>query len=304
LAQKPGSGNVATLINTSPGDVTLSLNAETNSVTASLHLGDGLLQNPEYNLEFGGAGHSAYIDDKIFAAVETPYASRVNETSIALRWPTIQVTTYTPTVAGFVVSADAIGANEVLFPGETVPAQNPDHLNPPPPPVQKRAFCQSCEFLQWGAWGARVDYAKNNQTVTKDVQLGWWITGDVVAKNDMPTTGSATYAGDAIGTVSANGQKYAATGDLGMTWDFGKRSGLLQISDFDGKDFGGIMLAPGRAQFAGALVGAGGLVGAANGSFVGSTGARAIPNGVIGNFGVGNSSWQATGIFGGTAVPR
>ena len=212
---------MATLVNTSPDDVTLSLNKATNTMTASLHLGDGLLQNPEYNLEFGGSGRSAFIDDNIFAAVETPGASRVKETTIALRWPPIQVTTYTPDVAGFVVSADAIGANEVLFAGETVPAENPNQLNPPPPPVQKRAFCQSCEFLQWGAWGARVDYDKNNQQVTKDVQLGWWITGNVVAKNDMPTRGSATYSGDAIGTVSTNGQQYAATGDLGMSWNFG-----------------------------------------------------------------------------------
>ena len=293
FAQQPGSTKLATLLNTSPSDVTLSLNAAANTMTASLKLGEGLLQNPKYNFEFGGAGRSAFIDDNIFAAVETPDASKVKETTISLKSPFIQTATYTPSVAGFVASADAIGANEVLFPVSPPDSEDPEA----PPPVQKRAFCQNCDFLKWGAWGARVDYDKNGQPVTKDVQLGWWIAGKIPSAGDLPQSGSATYAGDAIGNVNNNGKQYVATGDLDMSWNFGRRSGTLTISDFDDRKFTGLMLAPpGKVQFGGALTGQG-LVGAASGSFV-RNGDNAA-GGVMGNFGVTGNRYQATGIFGG-----
>jgi hypothetical protein len=225
------------------------------------------------------------------------------ETTSARRWPPIQVETYTPDFPAYKVSADAIGANEVLFPSQTVSADNPDD-----PPVQRRAFCQICTFLTWGAWGARSDYQKGDQTVTNDVNLGWWIAGETATKEQMPTTGNAAYSGDAIGNVDSDGQQYVATGAMDMSWNFGRRSGTLSISEFDGKDFSGRMIAPGRAEFAGALTGSGGLIGEANGAFVGPTqlpnNLPGFPQGVIGNFGVGNSTWQATGIFGGTVVPQ
>jgi hypothetical protein len=109
--------------------------------------------------------------------------------------------------------------------------------------------------------------------------------------------------GDAIGNVVNSGKQYTATGDMSMGWDFARRAGLLTISDFDDKSFSGVMLAPGKVQFAGPLVGSN-LIGTANGAFVGSPGHDRPPQGVIGNFGVGNSSYQATGIFGGTAQPH
>jgi hypothetical protein len=111
--------------------------------------------------------------------------------------------------------------------------------------------------------------------VTEDVQLGWWIAGDVVDSSDMPTTGNATYAGDAIGNVASLGEDgwatYVATGDMDMTWNFGHRSGVLTISDFDGKTFGGRWWPPERSTFFGPLIGSG-VVGEANGAFVGSPG--------------------------------
>ncbi|HZP10554.1 hypothetical protein, partial [Methyloceanibacter sp.] len=240
-------------------------------------------KSPQFNLGFGGPGRSAFIDDNTFAAIEKQTGSTVDVHSGLFGQDT---TTYPATVEGFLVSADAIQANEVLFAGQT--AQVGDTQ------TQKRAFCQSCDFIKWGAWGARVAY--NNQVA--DVPLGWWITGKVVSPDDMPTRGSATYAGDAIGNVVNNGKQYTATGDMNMGWNFRTRSGLLTISNFDNRSFSGIMFAPGKVAFSGPMAGSG-LVGAANGAFVGHGG----PQGVIGNFGVGNSSYQATGIFGGVARP-
>ena len=283
----------------------------------------------KYNLEFGGVGRSAFIDDNIFAAVETAGASRVNETTISLRSPFIQTTAYTPSVAGFVASADAIGANEVLFAGQTVSAENPDELDTPLPPAQKRAFCQTCDFLKWGAWGARVDYVKNSQQVTKDVPLGWWIAGDVISDSDSDVTKDktkiATYAGDAIGNVNKNGQLYTATGGLDMTWNFGKRSGTLAITSFDTSVNNGQGLnlsaniaripvgASSPNQFGGILLGDG-ITGVATGSFVrgpnnfdtnGIAIPKSIPQGVVGDWSASNATlrnpatYSVIGIFGG-----
>jgi hypothetical protein len=69
-----------------------------------------------------------------------------------------------------------------------------------------------------GAPGApRVDYTQHGgQAATADIPLGWWIAGDVVSSSDMPTTGSASYMGDAIGNVINSGKQYTATGDMSM----------------------------------------------------------------------------------------
>ena len=84
-----------------------------------------------------------------------------------------------------------------------------------------------------------------------------------------------------------------------MNWNFGLRSGLLSITNFDvDKNFSGLMFAPGKVQFGGLLAGSG-LAGAASGAFVGPNGDLA-PKGVIGDFAVGSNTYKATGIFGGT----
>ncbi len=300
FAQHPDSSRPDFVANFSPSDVTLSFDAATNTMEGSFKLKDiqpnglGLIltllnKTPQFNLGFGGPGRSAFIDNNTFAAIEKSNGSTADEI-VRSGFLGLNTTTYSheASVEGFVVSADAIQANEILFSGQT--AQTDHGL------VQKRAFCQSCDFIKWGAWGARIDYQQHNgQTATADVPLGWWIAGNVVTANDMPTTGKASYAGDAIGNVVNGGRQYTATGNMNMDWNFGKRSGLLTISQFDNnRSFSGLMVAPGKVAFSGPLAGSG-LVGAANGAFVGHGG----PQGVIGNFGVGNSSYQATGIFGG-----
>ena len=311
FAQKPDNSTPIALFNVTPNDISLSFNAETNTMTASFHVGDGLLQNPRYNLEFGGEGRSAYIDDNLFAAIESESGSGVSEKYLAPKngFPFVQVKTHVdenPDVQGYMVSADAIKANEVLFPKQ----QNE---------AQKQAFCTNCNYIKWGAWGSRVTHNDHTgQAVTNDVHLGWWIAGDIATNAQLPITGSASYEGDAIGTVaskSANGtwNQYVATGDLDMSWNFASRKGQLDITNFDGRSFGGdicgkgFLCIKGDNHFVGDLKGANNIRGLAAGSFVGpvqADGHAGKPSGVIGNFGVGNDTWKANGIFGGTRVPQ
>jgi hypothetical protein len=125
-----------------------------------------------------------------------------------------------------------------------------------------------------------------------------------------------------------------------MTWDFGSREGRFDVTKFDtahfgadGLSFGGRMCAPGVAacgtntpggnHFGGALSGTlpatapGGaelidipeadrnLDGFALGSFARGPDniGRSIPQGVIGNWGIGNDRYMASGIFAGAHVP-
>jgi hypothetical protein len=316
FVQRSGNGSPDTLVSNSPNDVMLSLDAEANTMTASLKVGHGavgghLLQNPRYNLKFGGEGNSAFIDDNIFAAFETPGESTIKEDERYFFGLLTRTHTYTPDTSSYFVSADAINANAVLFPGQTV--ETPDG------PVQKRAFCQDCSFIKWGAWGARMNYENyDEQQVTDDVHLGWWIAGDIVPADDLPTFGEAYYEGDAIGTVSklkdGSWNQYVATGDMDMNWNFQNRSGRLDIANFDNKSFGGPICGGGilckhfvgNNHFVGVVGNADKKIGGSvAGSFVGPN-PGGYPKGVIGNFDVfkSNDKWRANGIFGGTQVPR
>jgi hypothetical protein len=378
----PGSlqGNdqpVNSLVSQSPNDVTINFDAAHNTLSATLitHAGgngNGGVQNPgpppcdspcgdqsvtPPNQDRGGltlvlgdpnpnsiTGRSAFIDNSHYAAIETPGASSIQSgnhgDNLLVSPPT-----------GYLVSGEQLGAdgpNGVLFPSVDPVTNNVS--------MTHQAFCQSCDFLKWGAWGARAGFqnfkkddngnvitdSKGNaipgDNVNVDVHLGWWVAGDVI--NDtvgaLPISGTASYAGNAIGTV-ANGLNgaivtYVATGNMGMSWSFGTRTGQLDITHFDtsvapdGLHFQGAMSMPGVVngqivatnspnQFTGVLSGIGTpsnigvLSGNANGSFVGATqlptNLPGNPQGVIGNWNVGNGhdsvpfTYGATGIFAG-----
>jgi hypothetical protein len=128
-------------------------------------------------------------------------------------------------------------------------------------------LCNDC-FSQWGTFATLVtfiddpEYTGEGPTRSFDrttvAILGWWIAGDIPAVGQLPITGNATYSGSTIATVSTNllnnetWGSYVATGDVDMSWNFGTRKGLLEISKFDtqhfgeqGLTFGGTMCAPG-----------------------------------------------------------
>jgi len=263
-----------------------------------------------YTLTFGGDGRAAYIDDQHYAAIESPQGTWVtrsyDQSGAPVNYDNASATSY-------LASGDQLGVTK-FFP-QTF-GVNGDGSAP--------AFCANCDFLKWGAWGTRVGFGNTGSSQYVDnIHSGWFVAGDVVQDTVgmLPTTGSASYAGNTIGTVANSlGQTpitYTATGNMNMAWDFGRRSGTFNVSNFDtsvapqGLNFGGTMNMPGVPsgglnQFAGDLGGAGptnigALSGNANGSFVGSPGSGLAPNGVIGNWNIANDTgyYKATGIFAG-----
>jgi hypothetical protein len=218
-------------------------------------------------------------------------------------------------------------------------------------PNVNQVFCSDCDFLKWGAFVAEASFEDPQQSgdpIQRDVAiLGWWVAGDIPAVEQLPVTGTATYNGGAVATVatdlgSEGWATYIASGQMGMSWNFGTRQGGFAIAGFDsahfndgqGLTFSGPMCAPGVAgcgtntpggnHFGGPLSGqlpasaqltgdARNLSGFALGSFVrgpsnfdinGNPISRSTPQGVIGNWGVGNNHYMASGIFAGAhAVP-
>ena len=110
----------------------------------------------------------------------------------------------------------------------------------------------------------------------------------------MPTAGTGSYSGTAIGSVFNNGTRYTASGNFNETFNFASRTGTLNISSFDGADYTGGITGSGPS-FTGNLAGPLGRRGLVDGSFFGPLAAD-----VGGRFSVQSGSgptYLASGIF-------
>jgi hypothetical protein len=163
-------------------------------------------------------------------------------------------------------------------------------------------ICDACEFMTWGWWGRNT-----SGEVGYRVHLGNWITGVRPDSIDMPTTGSASYAGNAVGTVVSGGNQYIAAGQMDANMDFSSRTGTVSITNFDGRNFGTSVSfnnagAP-QAAFSGSSNS--GISVTVSGAFALGPGGIDMPpdpvKGIMGNFVANdNAGWSSTGIFAGS----
>jgi hypothetical protein len=193
-------------------------------------------------------------------------------------------------------------------------------------------LCENCGFIKWGAWTTDVsfDNKSGSEGQTNVNAIGFWVAGNMTSTadlGDLRNSGArASYSGKAWASVANNldgegWSKYNASGNMDMNWSFGRRKGNLTISNFDAQHFDGVglnfagkMKTPGQVvqnQFTGPLslqmsnlpASLSGVQGYAQGSFVKGPNSRV--QGVIGNWGVGNDAYKATGIFAGSkGVPQ
>ena len=241
---------------TSPDDFNINFNKATNTLFANLTVNSDILGGGDgatsaYHIGFGDpetpANKSAYIDDVHYAAIETPDATSVRNDGNP--YPHAQSTAY-------LASGQQLGVDTFLqYPIYNQETQQVE--------MAAGAFCQDCDFLQWGAWGARFGFGEQSTSgFTDNVHLGWWVAGDVITdgvENGLPLLGRATYAGNVIGNVASNLNDqsgwvtYVATGNMNMSWNFGTRSGQFDVTNFDklnvagGLNFGGAISMPGGA---------------------------------------------------------
>ena len=228
----------------SPDDFTITFNKTANSLLASLRVysdilpGAGDSATDAYKIGFGDnpqtpANKSAYIDDVHYAAIETPGGTSVLQNNG-------QPYAHADSTA-YLASGEQLGVTN-FFP-ETFTTVNQDGTRP---------FCDNCDFLQWGAWGARVGFGTDSTSgFTDNVHLGWWVAGDVITelksmKPRLPFTAQAPpTTGNAIGNVANNLDNqgwttYVATGDLNMSWEFRRSLGRFDITNFDKPNTGGL----------------------------------------------------------------
>lgn len=163
-------------------------------------------------------------------------------------------------------------------------------------------ICNACDFMTWGWWGRN-----SVGEVNYKVHLGNWIIGVRPETMDIPTSGSASYAGNAVGTVVSGGNQYIATGQMASTMNFGSRTGTVSVTGFDGRDFSTNVSfdnagAP-KATFTGSSSGS--IDMSVSGAFAQGPGGVDMPpdpvKGIMGNFTANdNAGWSSTGIFAGS----
>ncbi|WP_225032191.1 FecR domain-containing protein [Paraburkholderia sp. XV] len=159
------------------------------------------------------------------------------------------------------------------------------------------------QYLQWGfIFG---DTAGSPGGDLEHLHMGTWVAGRLSDPSQLPTTGTASYSGHAIGNVVNGTALYTAVGSYENTWDFAKRTGTADMN-FDGAHYRGpTQIMNGTAVFQGAMTAAdaarkGGLVG----NFVqapGGSPAGMPPPAVAGRFVIQETAgtpYRASGTFG------
>ncbi|CTQ55748.1 hypothetical protein LP7551_04294 [Roseibium album] len=269
------------------GEFSLEFNSSHETISSSMKLFDVTGSDDDvsdYTIGFGdtsgsaGTGNSIYVDGDTFAATDS-----------AANSDTFLVTDRADTVQ----QKSGTSAESYLVPNDLVSSADSDLF-------QASTKC-TCAFMEWGYWGSKMEFDDSNLNQEErfdTFHLGTFVAGVVTNSSDLPFTGSASYAGHAVGNVINNGDQYLAAGDFNMSINFSDRAGTATISNFDNRTFSAVVnettVANGN-MFTGTL--SGGASGTLNTSIV--TGPNSNHEGVIGNFNAANGNWQATGIVAG-----
>jgi hypothetical protein len=105
--------------------------------------------------------------------------------------------------------------------------------------------CVSCdEFIRWGFWGFTAEDVPEANLQGNIDFMGTWVAGNLTTTAQMQNLAEldegnfeAHYNGDAVGVVVSqvddDTERYIATGELAMTYNFGQREGIVDITNFD-----------------------------------------------------------------------
>jgi hypothetical protein len=160
------------------------------------------------------------------------------------------------------------------------------------------------QYLQWGfIFGDTPGTAPGIDL--EHLHMGTWVAGRPSDPGQLPTSGTASYSGHAIGNVANGTALYTAVGSYNNTWDFAKRTGTANMNFDDARYQGPTQIMNGTAVFQGTMTTAdaarkGGLVG----NFVqapGGSPAGTPPPAVAGRFVIQESAgspYRASGTFG------
>jgi hypothetical protein len=221
-----------------------------------------------YGAAGGGNTQQGYINDNLFGAVQAQGGAGSNVNGNAASSANL-----------YMVNANAVPNNPLL------------------PPT---GLCQ-CQYLQWGYWGGEIDTASDGGARTDIAHINTWIAGIQTPAADIANltrlSATASYVGNALGSVNNNGASYLASGTFAETYHFGNFTGNLAISNFDGKNFSASISGAQRSPaYVGSLSGSN-LSGNATGFFFGPNAAET--GGVFAVKSISGLPYQAAGVFGG-----
>lgn len=107
-----------------------------------------------------------------------------------------------------------------------------------------------CDFLATGIWQTSIISASTGNTLNI---YQHWVAGDVLKSDQMPASGTARFAGHAIGQVFDNGISRSAMGNVGIAYNFGTEVGTFTLSDFDQKVSGTVNIGRNVGSLTGGL---------------------------------------------------
>ncbi|WP_428249885.1 FecR domain-containing protein [Ferrovibrio sp.] len=199
-----------------PTNVSLTTNATSNQASASFVL-RGSTQ--DFTIEFGdvnaglndSVSRSSFINDSLYAARES-YArtSKVDSTSVQ-------------SAQNFLASSALASVNSSFV-------------------SSGNAFCSTCTDLSWGWWLSNMQEASAGPN--DRVHMGTFVTGLLPATNAIQQTGTATFRGQALGSVTSGTNRYLTLGNYLQTWNFASKTGQIYITNFDGYNFVGSASTP------------------------------------------------------------
>jgi trimeric autotransporter adhesin len=244
-----------------PFNLSITTDPSLNRLSATFRMRESAF-NFDVNLEFGDLNfgnnvRSAFIDDDIFAARESEQR------------PNTFFTTPFNFNRNLLVTSAVTGAPTSILPAG----------------VQ---YCE-CRYVKWGFFSADG----NNNFI---LDLGTWVAGELPSLPSIPASGTATYTGHAIGSVSNNHQRYVAVGSYSQSWNFATRTGAATIGNFDGRTISGSVSSSNGREFSGSIAG-GGVSGGLAGSFFQGGGDPVAEVG--GQFAVSGSGYNAVGTVAG-----
>ncbi|WP_422385306.1 FecR domain-containing protein [Roseibium album] len=150
------------------------------------------------------------------------------------------------------------------------------------------------KHVQWGFFFGDAFDEKGN---AHHVHMGTFATGAPV-DGGFKGKGTVRYDGHLIGNVKYNDNTYVASGTFTDTFDFATRRGSTAVQ-FDGRNFDGLSGSPeGSAAYASTVKSADNFTGTLSGNFVGGLNSSGTPNGLAGQFAIGNGgNYNAVGTF-------
>ena len=109
-------------------------------------------------------------------------------------------------------------------------------------------FIPDTAYSTWGFWAmSSVDISPNNGDQNASVHLGTWVSGQTLAQNEIPTSGSASMSGAAVMNVAYrynqtgtnyDVHKYTTTADVAASFNWGASgyTGQFNFTNFDDKN--------------------------------------------------------------------